>query len=413
MGYGYITSLPIMIDESGDATLDLVTEPADPVGGYCLFSESPKPDEQGARPVSSWCLRRSEDLRRRREWKPPTRVTLNHGAKGLLVVMVVLAACGGTAPTTSSEPAAPSTSQTSPTSAPATTTHSTIPATTVTPTSAPTPTTIAPSAEPVGVLVANNSGIFFVPTGANPSRWPMGRCWRRAMILPAASSPNSPARKAARVWCRCSLPAARPGSSLLPKATAWWLEDVEVVGDNPTVVGTVHRGWQPQSERQELVTIDLVDGDRREVAVVGGYEAGGGPVSAEPNGFVLNKWLGAELGRVPRPCGSGPGGAIQPNPECVDDVTCPRSVVASADGARLAYLVTVPVKAWPTGWTWSWPMRPPVRKWPGRACRSPGSPPGVDIVGDLVLVNRLAAGERGAHRADLPHGPRPRHGRDH
>ena len=63
LGYGYVTSLPIMIDESGDATLDLVTEPADPVGGYCLFSESPNPAEERCEASFLWCLRRSEDLR--------------------------------------------------------------------------------------------------------------------------------------------------------------------------------------------------------------------------------------------------------------------------------------------------------------------------------------------------------------
>ncbi|HEX2370650.1 MAG TPA: hypothetical protein VHM94_15595 [Acidimicrobiia bacterium] len=45
LGYGYVTSLRLMTDESGNATLDLVTEPSDPVGGYCLFSESPQLDE--------------------------------------------------------------------------------------------------------------------------------------------------------------------------------------------------------------------------------------------------------------------------------------------------------------------------------------------------------------------------------
>ena len=79
---------------------------------------------------------------------------------------------------------------------------------------------------------------------------------------------------------------APEGNSLVAWRTSrWW-------GTTRPWSARSHRGWQPQSERQELVTIDLVDGDRREVAVVGGYEAGGGPVSAEPNGFVLNKWSG-------------------------------------------------------------------------------------------------------------------------
>ena len=185
----------------------------------------------------------------------------------------------------------------------------------MTPTSALTPTTIAPSAERVGVLVANNSGIFFVPTEGEPE--------------PVADGPVLAARDdlAGGVVAQLPGPEGRPGVvSLLPAGgearivlapegnSLVALEDVEVVGDNPTVVGTVHCGWQPQSERQELVTIDLVDGDRREVAVVGGYEAGGGPVSAEPNGFVLNKWLGPGWVEFLDHAGAVREAPINPNP---------------------------------------------------------------------------------------------------
>jgi hypothetical protein len=314
-------------------------------------------------------------------------------------VMVVLAACGGTAPTTSSEPAAPSTSQSSPTSAPATTTHSTIPATSVTPTSAPTPTTIAPSAEPVGVLVANNSGIFFVPTGGEPE--------------PVADGPVLAARDdlAGGVVAQLPGPEGRPGVvSLLPAGgearivlapegnSLVALEDVEVVRENPTVVGTVRTAvGNPESERQKLVTIDLVDGDRREVAVVGGYEAGGGPVSAEPNGFVLNKWLEAmNWVEFLDHAGAVREAPFNPNPECEDDVTCPRSVVASADGRLLAYLVTVPGEGVADGVDLV-----VVDAATGGEVAREGLPVagfatvGVDIVGDLVLVNRLAADESG------------------
>ncbi len=87
---------------------------------------------------------------------------------------------------------------------------------------------------------------------------------------------------------------------------------------------------------------------------------------------------------------------FNPNPECQDDVTCPRSVVASPDGTRLAYLVTVPGQGVADGVDLV-----VVDAATGEEVAREGMPVagfatvGVDIVGDLVLVNRLAAGASG------------------
>ncbi len=87
---------------------------------------------------------------------------------------------------------------------------------------------------------------------------------------------------------------------------------------------------------------------------------------------------------------------FNPNPACQDDVTCPRSVVASADGRLLAYLVTVPGKGVADGVDLV-----VVDATTGEEVAREGMPVagfatvGVDIVGDLVLVNRLAAGTSG------------------
>jgi hypothetical protein len=272
--------------------------------------------------------------------------------------------------------------------------------TTSTPTtSAATTTTAASASESAGVLIGNSSGIFFAPPGEEPQ--------------PVADGPVLAVRDdlAGGVVAQLPGPEGRPGVvSLLPAGgearivlapegnSLVALEDVEVVGDNPTVVGTVRTAvGNPQSERQKLVTIDLVDGDRREVAVVGGYEAGGGPVSAEPNGFVLNKWLEA-MNWVEF---LDHGGAVReapfnPNPECVDDVTCPRSVVASADGRLLAYLVTVPGEGVADGVDLVVADAATAEEVAREGLPVAGfATVGVDIVGDLVLVNRLAAGESG------------------
>jgi hypothetical protein len=133
------------------------------------------------------------------------------------------------------------------------------------------------------------------------------------------------------------------------------------------------------------------------VAVVGGHESGAGPASADPEGFVVNRYRVAASsvefldseGEVRRP-------RFNPNPGCVDDVTCPRLVVASADGARLAYLVTVPGEGVADGVDLV-----VVDAATGEEVARGGLPVagfatvGVDIVGDRVLVNRLAADESG------------------
>ena len=129
-------------------------------------------------------------------------------------------------------------------------------------------------------------------------------------------------------------------------------------------------------------------------------EAGNGvePVSAHPRGYVLKS---ASLGdvvvvavsRYPRRGSQAP---FNPNPECQDDVTCPRAVVASADGARLAFLVTVPGEGVADGVDLV-----VADAATGEEIAREGLPiagfatVGVDIVGDFVLVNRLAADASG------------------
>ena len=40
--YRYVTSLPILTDDSGRAAYGLVTQASDPLGGYCSFARSPQ-----------------------------------------------------------------------------------------------------------------------------------------------------------------------------------------------------------------------------------------------------------------------------------------------------------------------------------------------------------------------------------
>ena len=127
-----------------------------------------------------------------------------------------------------------------------------------------------------------------------------------------------------------------PWIVLGPEGNGWvTLEDVEQIGGNPTVVATVRtRFGNPDAERLTLETIDLTTRERRQVAVVGGHESGAGPASADPEGFVVNRYVVAESSvEFLDPDGEARRPPFNPNPECQDDVTCPRAVVASADGA--------------------------------------------------------------------------------
>ena len=190
-----------------------------------------------------------------------------------------------------------------------------------------------------------------------------------------------------------------PWRVLAPGSDGWAiLEDVERIGGNPTVVATVRtRFGDPDAERLTLETIDLTTRERRQVAVVGGHKSGAGPASADPEGFVVNRYrVGMSSVEFLDPDGEARRPPFNPNPECRDDVTCPRSVVASADGARLAYLVTVPGQGVADGVDLV-----VADAATGEEIAREGLPVagfatvGVDIVGDLVLVNRLAAGPSG------------------
>ena len=190
-----------------------------------------------------------------------------------------------------------------------------------------------------------------------------------------------------------------PWRVLAPGSDGWViLEDVERIGGNPTVIATVRtRFGDPDAERLTLETIDLTTRERRQVAVVGGHGSGAGPASADPEGFVVNRYrVGMSSVEFLDPEGEVRRPPFNPNPECQDDVTCPRSVVASADGARLAYLVTVPGEGVADGVDLV-----VADAATGEEVAREGLPVagfatvGVDIVGDLVLVNRLAAGESG------------------
>jgi hypothetical protein len=249
------------------------------------------------------------------------------------------------------------------------------------------------------VLIGNSSGIFFAPLGDEPR--------------PVADGPVIAVRDdlAGGLVVQFAGPEGRPGVVshvpaegnpwivLAPESNGWvFLEDVEQIGGNPTVVATVRtRFGDPDAERLTLETIDLTTRERRQVAVVGGHESGAGPASADPEGFVVNTYRVAMSsvefldpdGEVRRP-------PFNPNPECMDDVTCPRFVVASADGARLAYLVTVPGHGVADGVDLV-----VADAATGEEIAREGLPVagfatvGVDIVRDLVLVNRLAAGTSG------------------
>jgi hypothetical protein len=246
-------------------------------------------------------------------------------------------------------------------------------------------------------LIGNSSGVFFAPPGEEPE--------------PVADGPVLSVRDdhAGGLVVQFPGPRGRPGVvTHLPAEGLPWralsgeglvmLEDVELIDARPTLVATVRTGvGDPDAERERLVTVDLADRERREIAVVGGWESGAGPISTDSDGFVLDSHSGVvtsvefiDHDGQPRDV------PYNPNPECHDDVTCPRSVVASADGSLLAYLETVPGDGVADGVDLV-----VVEAATGDELSRQGLPVagfatvGVDIVGDMVLVNRLAAGESG------------------
>ena len=272
--------------------------------------------------------------------------------------------------------------------------------TTSTPTTSAAPTTTAATAsESAGVLIGNSSGIFFDQPDEDPQ--------------PVADGPVIAVRDdlGGGLVVQFAGPEGRPGvishvpaqgepRILLSPGSGGWvtLEDVERIGGNATVVAIVWtRFGDPDAQRVTLETVDLTNRERRQVAVVGGHRSAAGPASADPEGYVLNRYLEASswvefldhAGEV-RPA------PFNPNPECQDDAYCPRSVVTSEDGATLAYLVTVPGEGVADGVDLV-----VADAATGEELARQGLPVagfatvGVDIVGDLVLVNRLAAGPSG------------------
>ena len=320
--------------------------------------------------------------------------------KKLAVVMafLALAACGGAGEaTTTFKPTETTAASTSPATSPPVS-SSTTETTAAAPTTTAEPTTTTPSvSRPAGVLIGNTSGVFFAAPGEEPQ--------------PVADGPVLSVRDdlAGGFVVQFAGPRGRPGvvSHVPAEGNPWivlsgegvvTLEDVERVGGDPIVIATVRTGvGDPETERLTLVAVSLTTRERRQVAAVGGWESGAEPVSADPEGYVLNSYLEAmswvEFLGIDGEARQAP---FNPNPECLDDVTCPRSVVASFEGARLAYLVTVFGDGVADGVDLV-----VADAATGEELARQGLPVagfatvGVDIVGDLVLVNRLAAGPSG------------------
>jgi hypothetical protein len=137
--------------------------------------------------------------------------------------------------------------------------------------------------------------------------------------------------------------ATEPRVLMAPSGAAWeWLMAVTTVDGSPTALVVERRDPTSFEDATDtLFEIDLVTGESREVAVVGGWESGLEAISWDGSAYVASTFAEAYtfLNALDRDGTFTEWEGALPA-ECFDDPTCPRQVVASpdADGERLVMI---------------------------------------------------------------------------
>ncbi len=132
--------------------------------------------------------------------------------------------------------------------------------------------------------------------------------------------------------------ATQPQVLMAPSGSSWTLlQNVLRVDGSPTALVVERRQAESfENATDALFEVDLITGERREIAVVGGWESGLSAISWDGSTYVTSSFNEAYtfVSRLDRDGTITPWEGAIPG-ECFDDSSCPTKVVASADGERL------------------------------------------------------------------------------
>jgi hypothetical protein len=179
-----------------------------------------------------------------------------------------------------------------------------------------------------------------------------------------------------------------------PSGAAWeWLMAVTSVDGSPTALVVERRDPVSFEDATDtLFEIDLATGESSEVAVVGGWESGLESVSWDGSAYVASTFAEAYtfLDTIDRDGTFTEWEGALP-PECFDDPTCPRRVVASPDGERLVMIRSGNLVEWDRS--------------DDREVQEIELPEGIWLApilsGDTVVLNQYSDGFNGDHGVAL------------